>query len=147
MRRMIDFLKNLLAAPEPERRGPETPVAVAALLVEAARADGDYEPGEREAIDHILAHMFSLTDAAAAGVRAEGEAAQADAADLVRFTRVVKTEMTPQQRVGLMESLWRVVLTDGARDAHEDALLRKLAPLIAVTDRESAEARQRAAAG
>jgi uncharacterized tellurite resistance protein B-like protein len=43
----------------------------------------------------------------------------------------------------LLEALWTVVLTDGERDPHEDALMRKLAPLIAVSDRESAEARRR----
>ena len=45
--------------------------------------------------------------------------------------------------VALIEALWRVVVSDGRRDPHEDALLRKLAPLIAITDRESAEARRR----
>ena len=139
---MIDFLRSLLAAPAAPAQAPDAALAVAALLVEAARADADYTQAEAVTITRFLAEMFGL-DPAAAAARAAGETAQANAADLVRFTRVVKTELAPHERVALIEALWRVVVSDGRRDPHEDALLRKLAPLIAVTDRESAEARRR----
>ena len=43
-----------------------------------------------------------------------------------------------------MRALWQVVLADGARDAEEDALMRLLASLLGVNDRDSALARQRA---
>ncbi len=140
---MIDFLRSLLTAPAAPAQAPDAVVAVAALLVEAARADADYTEAEAATIARFLAEMFGLDPVAAAQARAAGEAAQADAADLVRFTRVVKTALSPAERVALIEALWRVVVSDGHRDPHEDALLRKLAPLIAVSDRESAEARRR----
>jgi uncharacterized tellurite resistance protein B-like protein len=44
----------------------------------------------------------------------------------------------------LMETLWRVVLADGHVDPHEDQLLRRIAGLIYVTDRDRGLARQRA---
>ena len=43
-----------------------------------------------------------------------------------------------------LRALWQVVLADGARDAEEDALMRLLASLLGVNDRDSALARQRA---
>jgi len=141
---MIDFLRALIESPGGRAApGPDAGCAVAALLVEAARSDADYDGSERVVIERFLADMFGLDAAAARAMRAAGEAAQADAADLVRFTRVVKTELPPGERIRLIEALWSVVFSDGARDPYEDALLRKLAPLIAVSDRESAEARQR----
>lgn len=148
---MLDVLRSLLtgataAAQAPAAAGDARMRAVAALLVEVARADGDYAPEERAAIDRFLAHMFGLDQGAARAARAAGEAAQAGAADLVRFTRVIKTGLDAAERVTLLEALWSVALSDGARDPHEDALLRRLAPLIAVTDRDSAEARRRVAA-
>jgi uncharacterized tellurite resistance protein B-like protein len=36
-----------------------------------------------------------------------------------------------------------VVLADGVRDDHEDALLRLVAPMLGVNDRDSGLARQR----
>ncbi len=43
-----------------------------------------------------------------------------------------------------MRALWQVVLADGERDHEEDALMRLLASLLGVNDRDSAIARQRA---
>lgn len=141
---MLDFLRKIAGAPQAPRPEPGAEEAVAALLVEAARSDADYTPAEAAAIERFLAHMFGLTAEAASSARAKGEAAQRDAADLVRFTRVLKGEMDQAERGRLMEALWRVVLSDAVRDPHEDALMRKLAPLLALSDRESAEARRRA---
>jgi uncharacterized tellurite resistance protein B-like protein len=142
---MLDFLRKLAGAPEAPR-DMDPAVAVAALLVETARADGRYDEPERRLVERALAALLDLGPFEAVRKRAEGEAAQAAAPDLVRFTRVIKTTLDGAERVAFVEALWDVVLSDGARDPHEDALLRKLAPLLAVTDRDSAEARRRAAA-
>jgi uncharacterized tellurite resistance protein B-like protein len=142
---MLDFLRKLVeGAPAPAPIRPAE--AVAALLIETATADGRYAEGEARLVERALAALFDLDATGAAAMRAAGEAAQRDAVDLVRFTRIVKTALDEAERVALIEALWAVVLADGVRDPHEDALLRKLAPLIAVSDRDSAEARRRAAA-
>ncbi len=140
---MLDFLKKLLEAPAGAPAPREPTEAVAALMVEAARADGEFDAGERATIERFLGELFGLDAEAARAACAAGEAAQAEAADLVQFTRVVKTGLSDEERVALLEALWSVVFADGERDPHEDALMRKLAPLIAMTDRESAEARRR----
>lgn len=140
---MIDALKSLFrlqAAPRDEFP-PE--VAVAALLVEAGRADGRYGEAERQAVAHLLQDMLDLSPEAAADLRDRGEAAQAGAADLVRFTRVVKFALSEAERLALMEALWRLVLIDHHRDPHEDALLRRLPPLLGISDHDSAAARRR----
>ncbi len=139
---MIDALKALFR-PEAPRTDVSPDLAVAALLVDAARADGVYAPEERRAVAALLAAMFGLDPAAAEALRSRGEVAQAEAPDLVRFTRVVKFGLDEEARLQLIEALWSVVLTDHRRDPHEDALLRHLAPLIAVSDHDSAAARRR----
>jgi uncharacterized tellurite resistance protein B-like protein len=141
---MRAFWRKLFTDPAPDRSHPSD-VAVAALLVEAARADGDYVDAERALIDRALAGLFDLGPWEAAALRARGEAAQGAAADLWRFTRAVKTGLPQAERLAVLEALWAVALSDGARDPHEDALIRQLAPLLALTDRDSAEARRRVA--
>ena len=44
----------------------------------------------------------------------------------------------------MIEALWSVVLVDGERDAQEDSLLRLLANLLGINDRDSNIARKRA---
>ena len=144
---MLDvFRKLLFEAPDSAPDVPSPQRAVAALLVEAAHSDGTFEDDERRLIDTFLARTFDLDAAGAAALRAEGEADQANASDLVRFTRVIKTALDEDDRVKVLEALWRVVLSDGTRHPREDALLRRLAPLLALSDRHSALARQRVVA-
>ena len=140
---MIDALRALFRPDAAPRAEVPTDVAVAALLVDAARADDVYKPEERLAVVTLLQRMFGLETPEAERLCEAGEEAQAGAADIVRFTRVVKFALDEAERVRLMEALWDIVLVDRERDPDEDALLRRLAPLIAVSDHDSAAARQR----
>ena len=124
------------AAPE----GPDaTATAMAALMVQLARADGVYDDDERAGIEAALDARFG--DGAA--LLASGEAAEETALDSHQFTRLVKDAYAPEERGDLLEDLWEVVLADGARDMNEDALMRQLASLLHVPDREVGLARQR----
>jgi uncharacterized tellurite resistance protein B-like protein len=121
------------------------PVAVAALLLEAAKADEKYEEREQDIIFQSLAVRFDLSTEDTARLLEEAERLQENAADIHRFTRHAKT-MTKKDKLALVECLWAVVLSDGERDPHEDTLIRRICGLIYVEDRESGQARLRAEA-
>ena len=57
-------------------------------------------------------------------------------------TSHVFEEMTPQERIGMVEMLWDVAYADGVLDPEEDLLIRRISGLIHVTDRERVLARQ-----
>lgn len=142
---MVFDLLRRLAAPEPQRLPePDARTALAALLVRIARSDGDYAPEEVSRIDRILVTRYELSPFAAAALRREAETLEAEAPDTVRFTRALKAAVAYEDRTRLIESLWEVVLADGVRDPEENALLRTVAPLLGVTDQDSAIARHRA---
>ena len=144
---MLDkILSRLSGKPDapatPEDAADDLQRAVAALFVEAARADENYEQGEKALIDKSLAAKFSLSLEEAAALRAKGEEAQSAATDIQRFTRRAK-ELSKEEKVALIEGLWEVILSDGERDSFEDTLMRRICGLIYVDDRVSGEARQR----
>ncbi|GJL94817.1 MAG: hypothetical protein DHS20C05_12220 [Hyphococcus sp.] len=120
-------------------------IAVASLLVEAARADEQYDEKEKSIIDRTLGAKFSLTPEASAALRAEGEASQKEALDIQRFTRIAK-DMSQEEKIAFIEELWEIVLSDGERDPFEDTLIRRICGLIYVEDRESGAARARVTA-
>ncbi len=120
-------------------------LAVAALLVEAARADEHYDEGEKAIIDQSLMAKFALSQDAAQTLRAAGEEAQARALDIQRFTRIAK-EMPGEEKISFIEQLWEIVLSDGERDSYEDTLMRRICGLIYLEDRISGQARIRVAA-
>ena len=125
-------------------------VAIAALMVRIARADHHYGKDERAHIDALLARRRGLSPADAADRRAAAEMIEAEAPDTVRFTRAIKDRIPLDERAEIIGALWEVALSDGARNADEDAAIRLVAGLLGVTDVESAQMRQRvvqAAAG
>ena len=124
---------------------PETDarLALAALLVRIARADDHYDAVERERIDRILTARYGLDGPAAAALRAEAETVETEAPDTVRFTKAIKDGVEYDQRIGVIEAMWDVVLADGHRDEDENAMMRMIPPMLGVNDRDSNMARMR----
>lgn len=139
---MFHDLLRRLTAPEPTPL-PEVDcrIALGALLVRIARTDGDYAASEVKQIDQTLMARYDLSAQEAAVLRAECEALEAEAPDTVRFTRAIKDTVSYENRVGVIEALWSVVLADGVRDDEEDSMMRMTASLLGVSDQDSHRAR------
>jgi uncharacterized tellurite resistance protein B-like protein len=116
--------------------------AMAALMVRIAKSDNDYAIAECERIDAILSILYGLSLVEASSLRSKAETLEADAPDTVRFTRAIKDAVPYEGRFDVVRALWQVVLADGERDHEEDALMRLLASLLGVNDRDSALARK-----
>jgi len=84
-----------------------------------------------------LGTRFGLNEVEAKALREECETIEAEAPDTVRFTRVIKEAIPLDDREAVVRAMWEVVLTDGSRDQHEDALMRMVAPLLGFTDQNS----------
>jgi uncharacterized tellurite resistance protein B-like protein len=141
------LLRKLAGESDAPLTQDESRVAVAALLVIAAHADHKYEDSEREQIERALTARYGLDAAAAAALRAEGEEAERVSLDLYRFTSRVKQHIPHEERAAVVEAMWRVVLADGEREKHEEALMRRVTDLLGLDPRDSIEARRRVEAG
>lgn len=141
---MFEALLRRLTAPDTAPL-PTTDarLSLAALMVRVGRADGHYSDTEQSRIDRVLAARHGLSPFEAARLRREAEVLESEAPDTVRFTRAIKDHVALEDRDDVMEALWEVVLADGVRDHQEDALLRLVANLLGINDRDSALARQR----
>jgi len=138
-----DLIRRMTApAPQP-LSDPDARLALGALLVRIARTDGSYDPSEKAQIDRTLMSRYGLTEAEAATLRADCEVLESEAPDTVRFTRAIKEAGVYDQRLSVIEALWRVVMADGVRDEHEDSMMRMTASLLGITDQDSNAARLR----
>ncbi|MDA0219774.1 MAG: TerB family tellurite resistance protein [Proteobacteria bacterium] len=146
---MIGRVKELLGLAGADAPGADDPqrelrLAAAAILVEAALTDGREDAREFALIRRVLADHFDLADAEAERLVTRATEIAHHSVDWNRFTRVLKQGFEADERLWMLEMLWRVVLADGELHAWEDTLVRQVAALLAIDDRDRAMARQRA---
>jgi uncharacterized tellurite resistance protein B-like protein len=124
----------------------EMHLAVAALLIEAARMDSTFDVAERASIEALLATKFNLDGVAVRQLIDDAQRKVEDSTQYFPFTNAISKNMTIEQRTEIIEMMWSVAYSDGVLDPHEDMLLRQVAGLLHVPDRERGLARQRALA-
>jgi len=146
---MFDRLKDLFGGDDAtsQESGPrgvdELQLAAAALLVEAARMDDEFGSDELAVIESLLRDRFSLSADEADELVAAANKASSEAVELYGFTREIKDAFDPEERIRMVEMLWEVVYADGEVHDHEANLLRRVAGLLYVSDRDSGDARKR----
>ena len=118
-------------------------IALAALCVRVAKSDNVYDSSEISSIDTELSQHFSISLADAGVLRVQAEKLEQEAPDTVRFTRAIKEKIELEKRRKILETLWKITLADGKREAEEDSIIRLISSLLGVTDIESARARQK----
>lgn len=148
---MLDRLKKFLredagTKPAADQGVDEVQLAAAALLMEAARMDGTLGAEERDKIEELIAARYGSDKAEIDRLLSQTEARLENTHQILPFTRVVKDRLEHEERIEVLEMLWEVVYADGELHDYEANLMRRVAGLIYVTDRESGEARKRALA-
>jgi uncharacterized tellurite resistance protein B-like protein len=146
---MLQRLLNVLNGREALAIGAaanDLELAVAALLVEAARMDDVFGADERSAIESLLTRRFGLSEDDVTALVDEAQRKVESSAQYFPYTSRITRELECEQRAEIIEMLWRVAFADGVLDPQEDMLIRQIAGLIHVPDRERGLARQRALA-
>lgn len=145
---MFKALTDLLR-PEskPSTQPMTTELAVAAILVHLARVDGDFSDTERKTISNTLAQHFDLDAGQVQDLLDLAKKKDADAVDLYQFTSQL-TALDMDQRIAIIEMMWKLVFADRENHELEDNLVWRVAELIGVSarDRTTLRARFRAAA-
>ena len=141
------MLKNLLdvlfGSEENILDDDDEKIALAALCVRVAKSDNVYDSSEISSIDTELSQHFSISITDAGVLRVQAEKLEQEAPDTVRFTRAIKEKIELEKRRKILETLWKITLADGKREAEEDSVIRLISSLLGLTDIESARARQK----
>ena len=147
---MLGGLKSLLFGNDAEEAvkagqhgGSALHHAAVGLLIEAAMLDGDFHEAERKRIETLLKDRFELPAEEVATLIDAAEEAARERVELHTITRTVRDHFDPEERIRMIEMLWEVVYADGSLDDFESNMMRRVAGLLYVNDRESGEARKR----
>lgn len=146
LKKWLDWLAADTAAPEqsPEKRLQR---ALCVLLLEAAAADGHMEPEELRRVGDMMRDRFELDHAEVRELLAEAEEARAESVGLFEYTNELNRQFSPEERLRVMEDIWRVIYADGSLNPHEDHLAHKLMDLLRLNHRQFITAKLRVVRG
>ena len=108
-------------------------VATCALFVEIARIDEKFTEAEMETILSILKEKYDLSQDHADALIAEAEKELDNSVDLWQFASLINDNYSNEEKIEIIETLWRIVYVDGKMDAHEHYLMNKLQSLLRLT--------------
>ena len=117
---------------------------VTALLVEAAGADGEIADEESQLISEIISVQFELSDDEMVTVLSDAVNDYTDRIEIHGLMRRLREKADYEERIGVLELVWMVVLSDDRLDHIEAQLMRRLAGLLYISDVDSGLAAQTA---
>ena len=117
---------------------------VTALLVEAAGADGKIADEESQLIFEIISAQFELSDDEMVTVLSDAVNDYTDRIEIHGLMRRLREKADYEERIGVLELVWMVVLSDDRLDHIEAQLMRRLAGLLYISDVDSGLASQTA---
>ena len=139
------FSKEKEASPDAtgQETGHDIHVATCALLVEIARIDGTFTREEMETVLSILKEKYGLSQEHADALIAEAEKELEESVDLWQFSNLINVNYSTEEKIDIIETMWRIVYVDGKMDRHEHYLMNKLRNLLRLSHKELIDAKLR----
>ena len=126
---IFKFLKNDKEKPDANTES----INIACLLIHAAKIDENYTSEERGIIKKTVKKLYPDLDNLD-GIISKAEQKENDSNHIQEFTRDVKS-LSTENKIIIVETLWRIILSDGKSDIYEDNLMRRLAGLLYLDDK------------
>ena len=108
-------------------------INIACLLIHAAKIDENYTSEEKEIIKKTVKKLYPDLDNLDE-VITQAERKENDSNHIQEFTRDVKS-LSTEKKITIVETLWRIILSDGKSDIYENNLMRRLAGLLYLDDK------------
>jgi uncharacterized tellurite resistance protein B-like protein len=143
---LASLFEHFQGSPRAAAQSNPLRLGIACLIHEAGRVDFDDDAREHPAAIDALKQMFGLETHEAEALLEEAHRKAQQLSSYYSIVSAIKRDLSPEQRVLLIEVLWRVAYADKALHAYEDHFVRKIAHLLYVPNTQTMLARSRARA-
>ena len=106
---------------------------VAALLIHAAKIDENYSDLEEKIIKQALQEI-DPTNQNIKDIIKKGKEIEEDSNQILDFTKEVKN-MEIQNKIKIIETLWRIIYSNKKADMYETNLMRRLSGLLYIDNK------------
>ena len=111
-------------------------IAIVALLISTAKYDGNFDDSEKIEIQKLIESYFSLSSQNTDDLFKAAEKIESEANDLHQFTRSLNEVLNEEEKLTIMELIWKIVMADGIIDNYEENLVRRLSGLLYLQDKD-----------
>tara|TARA_Y100001935_G_scaffold107986_1_gene89656 strand:- start:13 stop:429 length:417 start_codon:yes stop_codon:yes gene_type:complete len=116
-------------------------IKVCALLIHAAKIDQNYTLKEEEIIKQtLLSFKVNLNDLDK--IISDAKKIEENSNQILSFTKEVKN-MTEQDKIKIIESLWKIIYSNNQADIYETNLMRRLAGLLYIDSKTMGDIKER----
>ena len=105
----------------------------AALLVEIAFADKDFDETEKASLKQSLIETSAIDESVIEEIIRDAEDTVSESTSLYGYTSIVNSEFQYEDKLKLLRNLWKIAYADGYLDKYEEHLLRKISDLIHIS--------------
>ena len=131
------FFENKLTKKE-EEEAPSSAMSrvdltCAALLVEVMNSDHELDEREHQEFMAVLQQSYNIAESDLEELTQLAKDEAFEATSLYEFTKLINASYDYQQKVDLIENMWRIAFSDKRLDKYEDHLIRKVSELIYVS--------------
>lgn len=147
---MFELIKNILgnnSNKSEESSGQklqDAHIALCVLLLEAAHVDGECSTDEKAHVVSTLTTKYNIEQKEIEDLITSGNKERKDSVDLFRFTRYMNNHFSKEEKIEVMDAVWRIIHIDDQLEAHEDHFAHKLANLLRLTHTELIDAKIKA---
>jgi len=111
-------------------------IATCALLLEMAHTDDEFSGIEESEIKKIMQSEFGLSDNKMQEIINLSNEERKESLDLWQFTNLINESYSKEQKIQVIELIWRIIYADNKVDKYEEYLIRKLSYLLNVDHKD-----------
>ena len=137
---MIESIKSFFENKLTKKEEEEAPTAMsrvdltcAALLVEVMNSDHELDEREHQEFMAVLQQSYNIAESDLEELIQLAKDEAFEATSLYEFTKLINDSYDYEQKVELIENMWRIAFSDKRLDKYEDHLIRKVSELIYVS--------------
>jgi len=131
IKKVTSYLISILKVEESlEQADPR--IAIASLLCAVGYADHDTSEAERLVIKKDLIKLLGVEEGEVITLMGIAEQEMLDSNSIFDFTSLL-TALSPEERIAVIEMMWRVAYADNHLDEIEEAVIRRVAGLLYVS--------------
>ena len=117
-------------------------LCLTAIFIRIAKLDGVFDKEELQEIRNFLNKRYDLLEQDIDNIISEAINLENDLNDNVQLTKKIKDTIAFEDRFGLLQDAWRLIIADGKRSYEEDSFMRLFCSLLGLSDKDNAIARK-----